>query len=120
MTVAGILRALPLAFFEGSRWYNLTSFVLTIIGFIAAIWQAVKARRAAEAARTAAIEAKEQVGRVRALVDLSATCGHIKEMLASISNGDFGSAATRIVDIRAAIAQLRSSESGKKLCSSDS
>lgn len=109
-------------FFDGSWAFNATSFWLAIAGivigfggFAFTIYQTIKARNAAEAAKDAASDARDQVSKISALVDLTRLCGLSSEMVSLLGEENVEAAAFRALDLRQGIAQIRVSPAGRHL-----
>jgi hypothetical protein len=103
------------SFFDGGYWFNATSFVLGIVGFAVTIVQIVKARRASDAAREAAVETRSKISGVLALVDASKLVSLADEVKIHLHHQNFGAAEIRAYDLMSGIAQFRTTKAGKAM-----
>lgn len=123
MLLIGIsLTSQPAEFWDGSRQFNGTMFWLEVAGVVlggfalwVAWWQFGKARKSADAAKTAAESTAEQMSNVSVLVGVTGLAGYAAEVISRLEGGDFGVAATRASDLRYGLAALRSNSRTKNL-----
>lgn len=114
------------AFFDGSWEYNLTNFLLGVVGLVfglCGLWialvQLVKTRKAAEAAAAAARETARGVGAITTLIDVNWLCSLSTQVILLIRERNLAAAAIRTQDLRSGIAQVRASAHGAKLLSAN-
>ncbi len=113
------------SFFGGeSWWYNLCIFLLAVVGLpaaLCALWVAIvqilKTRKAAEAAREAAVATTDEISKLKAVLDVSHLCQLSAEVIHLLRERNLRGAAIRALDLRAGIAQVRFSPRGRKLLS---
>src|SRR5438552_12511735 len=98
--------------------YNLDTFLsgasllTSVVGLAVAVWQAVKARRAAEAARDAANRAEKQIGRQVLLTDVSASLRILEEIRTLMRAMRYEPALMRTSDLIGQLTQVRQVKGG--------
>ena len=102
------------AFLDGGRGYNLTALLLgvagllvSVVGFGVAIWQLVRTRRAAEAAREAVTKATRRLHLLTAVADTSELSARIEMAAMSVQQHDLSIAAFLCRSIRSTLIDLR-------------
>jgi len=103
-------------YFAGGPWLNAINLAIGILGVllgVVALWIALvqlkKIRSAAEAAQTAADDAKARILGITAIVGLVELCGLSRELLTFLQHQSVRAAIVRATDLRAAIARARES-----------
>ena len=91
-------------------WLNAFSVggtILSLLGLAVAIFQIVKTRRAAEAAKLAAQQAQQSIARTVFLVDVTNCAAQLDEIKALLRARRYEAALLRVTDVTAAVTQLR-------------
>lgn len=96
-------------FFKGGRAFNVSSFLLTIVGFFITFRQLRKTRDAALASEIATNRTTSEISRVVTVADLSRFRGYANEVLGLLRHKNLPAAAIRVSDLRNGMVQLRAS-----------
>lgn len=96
---------------------NIIGLVVSIAGFSVALWQLVRTRRAAEAARDAAAEALRTVNHVQAVASIQDICGRSRDLLHLTRARNLIAAATAAFELRDLIARFHGTDGGRQLLS---
>lgn len=110
------------AFWEGTPAYNLTNFllavvglILTIVGFLFTLYQLRKTKGAAEAAQDATQHTREKLKELTAFIDLKTLGNHAREVAGHVSTSNLHSVSLRSADLRDGVARARAATKTRDL-----
>lgn len=93
--------------------------VLAVAGFVVAIWQIVKTRASAEAARTAAASAIVAIRRLEAATKMHDIASRSRELLRLLRTKTLAPAASAAFELRDTVARYRHDHQARRLVSED-
>ena len=103
-------------------WYNLSNFIIAIVGLGLGTWGLVlayvqirKTLAAARAARDAAVHTAQKLDTLERLLDLEGLCRLAREVLLYVRTGRVDAASAKTHDLRVGIARVRESKNGAPL-----
>lgn len=109
-------------FWDGYSNYNVSMFVIacvallvSVVGFLIALRQISKTRKAAVAAQEASASTSERLVSLSAIVETSELCALASEVVQLLRSKERKAAALRAFDLRLGLAQLRFSDGGAPL-----
>lgn len=102
------------------NWISIIGSFLSLFGVIIALVQISKTRRAAEAAKDAAIQTQKAISRNLLLSDVSICIRNAEEIKSFVRNGKYESALIRVTDLISQLIQIREVLESSKSRSSNS
>lgn len=88
-------------------WLGLFGSLASLIGLPIAIWQIVKTRRAAEAAKDASLETQKEISRNLLISDVSTCMRNLEEIKSYVRDEKYEFALIRVTDLISQLIQIR-------------
>jgi hypothetical protein len=94
---------------------SIVGLIITIAGFVLAIWQIVQTRRVAEAALAAANETARSIRHIHSVAGIQEICGRSRDLLHLTRARNLTSAATAAFELRDLVSRFHATEPGRLL-----